>query len=1095
MTTADGPFSGSSSSPLSTLLPADTSRRRFLHQATGASLALGASPWLAGCMGGGESSAGSLTSKPREKRSYLFNLSNAKVAAEYFLVAGTRHHKLVRANTSHLEALRQANPSLSLSSLTHVAEDVELTSAGPQLCFIKGVSGPGAADWQMHGLFYHLPAAAATLRPPILCVNPVSCPVNTLGADPGPAATNYCTDPRFDGYKDYFDHAVALISNHPEIGTFDTTSLSYIQQNIICTDANTFNLAGSLFQQGPATSTGGWATLKPYIDPDTKLPHIDANGQTVCYTTYSPTTLLLLGRAINSILPKVKNDPGLGADITGLPTNASNASLQGKAWVVRDGNSSAPGTSPAMARLSRSLPGDSEPAFTKTDVSTGNGFDITDFSYSGRTATFTVNNWYLRYLGLYARFLDGNRNPIDLSTLPGNITNQFQHANLNGQYDAFISLINQELVILGIPVNQSSQTFNLTIPDSAAYVELLAGGLGHGTKTYPSTTLPGAVMTTVLDLALPGVFLTMGAAQGFASLSTTLSTSTKLLISSAQIFIQSITDAGLVGSFGDQKTFSNLLQPIAITLIKNVPALNVLITEALAQGQAEGAAEDCIPFGIGLIIQAIVALATAAQIIETSAEVANAPWTFVTELSLTHSLTVTINHDPADTAGFPATATHYQLSAICNDGSPRDSGLIAMPATTQTLPLSYTFDSLPSGGNVNISVVFLSANNWIAGAGTTGPISNINDSASITITEKLVPLSSTTLYSHKQKTALDVNGRRVWQASTVKPSAPPLSCSNVAGSLCTLVGITLSEPFGAIGYAWQASSTGVTSFGNGATGQLSQFANISFTSDPQSGYMSSGKGFPTPARLAYDRSSTSSKSYYIDTSSGKNMVRRVQMAGVGLPPAFDTPDSGLSVGAFNFASDAFLIHPTGVLVSFNSSASKMEVLQPSATAVSDSLAPVAQAYSGPGSRQGLLSGPVCAAVTQTGEILVIESGNNRIQAFDTGANPSRWFNNSHFMALKPRASVTYLDIAVEFTGFIYVLLLDGSTSSFALDIYDKSGAWLCTTDDMRASKLAIDLFRNTYTLNFETLGANGYIEPTISEWIPSTPLSTTSSAA
>jgi hypothetical protein len=588
----------------------------------------------------------------------------------------------------------------------------------------------------------------------------------------------------------------------------------------------------------------------------------------------------------------------------------------------------------------------------------------------------------------------------------------------------------------------------------------------------------------VLDLALPGLFLVMAAVSGYAGFTKRLSTRGQLLVSTVLIFVAAFTDLGLYVNYHDSAEFANLIAPIAGVLLKGAKELYAVVTQSLAEGAAIGVAEDAMPFGIGLVIQAVMALATAAQIVETSVEVSQSPWTYVTDASFTHDLTVSINHDPKDVAGFPATATSYRILAVCDGASPRDSGVIAMPAGTRTAPLTYTFKGLPSGGKVNISVAFNAANDTLVGAGSTGNIANVADTVSLAIEEVLVPLTTSTRYSHKQKTALDASGKHVWSPTTTAPPAPALDCGNPEGNLCELVGITLSEPFGALGYGWKASSKGVTSF-TGATGQLYQFANISFTENPQSGYLSSGFGFPAPARIAYDRASPASNSFYIDTTTGKNLVRRINMTGVEKPPTFDGPGSDRSVGQFHFPSDAFLIHPTGKLISFNSGKSKMEVLTPSSTPTSDVQAVESQSYAGPGTREGLLKGPVCAAVAPDGAILVIEAGNNRIQAFDTGANPSRIFGTSSTMPLKPREAVTYLDLTVEFTGFIYVLLLDGN-GVFVLDIYRSDGTFLSSTTDVRASKFTIDLFRNTYTLNFENIGKAGVVEPSVSLWIPST---------
>ena len=63
------------------------------------------------------------------------------------------------------------------------------------------------------------------------------------------------------------------------------------------------------------------------------------------------------------------------------------------------------------------------------------------------------------------------------------------------------------------------------------------------------------------------------------------------------------------------------------------------------------------------------------------------------------------------------------------------------------------------------------------------------------------------------------------------------------------------------------------------------------------------------------------------------------------------------------------------------------------------------------------------------------------------------------------------------------------TGLYSMDIYTPTGQLLATTNNINASKLAIDLFRNVFTLNFETIQPVGNLtEPSISQWIPSTQL-------
>ncbi len=1079
-------------------------RRHFLKQTAGAGMLVGVGPLLINC-GERSASAGAKT----EARNYFFDLSNADPEADYFLVAGSNHHPLSRATAAQIAQAQAAEPGLQQigsQSLTHIGEALQLPTR-IQMCYVKGVAkGRAPGEWTMHTMFYHVPtatAAAAGIQVAQSCgkTGPSSlkaafnaCLNDILTGISGQALAqnnSFCVGPQYDNFKDYFDHAVALVCHHPEVGSFDGPTLSYVQQNIVCTDINLLNLAVSLYEQGPASTTpGGWATLVEYIDPDTGLQKFASNGDKLYFTQHSATTLQLTGAAINSVLPKVKNDPLLGANITGLSKADLNTGLQGKMWVTKNGTPTRlPAAASSQSLRSRLLlaAGDAGPTWTPSDVSAGRGFSIDSVTGdAARTVTFSVSNWYLRYLGLYVRYLDAAKNVIPLSSLDSATNLQFI-PSLSGTYDGFLAVVNQELVILGIPVMMATQSFSVTVPSAAASVQIMAGGLGSGTNTYPETVTPGAVMTVVIDLAIPGLFLAMAAAQGYASLSTTLATSTKLLISTAQAFLLAVTDAAVGGTYHDASVFKNLIIPIASTLLKSAIALNAEVTASLTVGGAEGVADDAMPFGIGLLVQAVMAAGTAASIIETSAEVANAPWTFVTQIDATHDLTVTINHDPADTQGFPATATYYKLTAVCDSGSPTESGRISMPTTTQTAPLTYTFRGIPSGGMVTVTTAFYSADDWLAGAGSTGAVDNTLDAASITIKENLVPLSAATVYTHKQKLGLDGSGDHIWIAGQ-QPTVQQAQCNNVSGNLCNLVGITVSEPFGAVGYVWQSFSSGVSSFGTGATGQLYQFANVSFTQNPQRGYLFSGGGFPSPPRMSYNRASPTSQNYYVDTSTGNAIVRRITMTAVDSPPTFDSPGSNRAVGSFNFLPDAFLIHPTGKLISINSALSKLEVLVPSATPVADASAPLAQAFAGPGSRDGLMNGPVCAVVAPGGAILVLEQINNRIQAFDTGANPTLFFAGSSTMPLKAQTgNVVYLDMAIEFVGYIYVLSQNTGTGLYSMDIYTPTGQLLATTNNMNASKLAIDLFRNVFTLNFETIQPVGDLtEPSISQWIPST---------
>ncbi len=107
-------------------------------------------------------------------------------------------------------------------------------------------------------------------------------------------------------------------------------------------------------------------------------------------------------------------------------------------------------------------------------------------------------------------------------------------------------------------------------------------------------------------------------------------------------------------------------------------------------------------------------------------------------------------------------------------------------------------------------------------------------------------------------------------------------------------------------------------------------------------------------------------------------------------------------------------------------------------------------------------------------------------------------NLTSLMPLKdgPSAGVTYLDVAIESKGFIYVLsyINDGSVASdYRLDIYNPDGTPLNASTSshngqVNGAKLTVDQWRTLFTLNYEQMqGQGGRPEPTVSQWIPSTP--------
>jgi hypothetical protein len=474
------------------------------------------------------------------------------------------------------------------------------------------------------------------------------------------------------------------------------------------------------------------------------------------------------------------------------------------------------------------------------------------------------------------------------------------------------------------------------------------------------------------------------------------------------------------------------------------------------------------------------------------------PWTYEYDLVGTYDLSVTIAHDPKDPLGFPAAAATYKVIAVFDNGTPTVQ-LLNMPGTgVKTLP-PVVFSKVPLGGSVTITVGFYTVDGTQVGHGTTGAVENVpSTNPAITISEEALPIGPGVTYMHKQKTTLDASGNHVW-ACTPAP-APPQSqsvCNPNPGDICSFRNISFNTSLGYIGYAWQSYSESACTAGG--VGQFDQVANIpgsnGSNNNAQGGYASVPCSLQGQTKLVYDPLGRASVNYYVDSTAGLNVLRQIQLD----PPTISDPRAGMSWGKFNMQPDDILLHPSGAVVTINIATSRMESLKLPSSAVGDANAVIANLHAGQGTRPGLFNAPTVATITAEGAILIVEAGNNRIHAVDAAGNPLPLFTKQpepyflNFSAIGG-AGTQYLDVAAEFSGFIYVLSY--SNSVYRLDIYHPSQpgtAPITTTMGFNAAKVTVDYWRNVYSLNYEVLTIKGALppknvtEPSISQWIPTTP--------
>ena len=1043
----------------------------------------------------------------KEFRDLFLNLSHQSYAGrEYHLVLGKQRHRLreLQSGDRVLARHRQHNQLLSQlpdSQITHVIENVQLATDQVHLSYLISEPDTTSGKWYMSAVFLLAPATALSYaynRAREMSNDGNSLRLSAKRRKYGLQSATSLQDLMDESaLLDTTDWATALVNLHPEMLSADPESAAHIQTNYIQPGSNTFELSQVLGLAGPAAPQGNpssassgtpWATLVPFTDTDGS-PLVNTNGNNKGLILYdaqwnSNLSQTFIAPAMNPALQSVKNDSTLGADVT----NGGQSVTDGCLWTRNDGSTSV-----------NVLPGSglssSNSSYTLSNITQGyNGYSCNaSVSINGDSAQITLGfkNWFVRYLALYIQFFNENTT-VPPSQLPSGTLPDASSFTPNNEI--LVGSLTPEFTLYGIPVSASSNSVVVNFPASVATsAKILASGLGTGTHTASDTEIYGIVMTSLFNLAIPATLLAL-----------TIGTEIDIFVKTLA-FPFALLVAQEVATAAENGSSSQIITIFWRSVVKAAigPSLKAFVTgflKFLAAAEVIDSLEDAIPIA-GVILQAIGVIGTLAEIAETTAETLSSPWTYEYNLVGTYDLSLSLAHATNDTS-FPATAATYKVTANFDNGIPQVQTLTMPGGRVSTLP-AVVFPGVPLGGNVTLSVGFYASDNTLVGQGTTGSIKNLpSTSPAITITELQYPITSTTVYQHQQKTSLDAGGNHLWICSPA-PAAPanPVACDPAPGNICNYRDITFSPTFGDVGYAWQSYSTSpcTTSGSGGNGGQLDQMAsipNVNSGSNAQQDYASLPHALVGTGKLIYDPSGKAKNNYYIDTTNSANIVRQVTLG----PTVFPDPCASQQAwGQFTMPPDDVLLHPSGAIVSINTTLSRMECLKLPANYSSDSDAPLATLHGGLGSRPGLFNSPTVATITADGVILIIESGNNRVHSVDAFGNPVRHFPNQpepYFLTFTATggSDTQYLDVAAEFSGLIYVLSV--TSSVYRLDIYDPNAAGtspLSTTLGLNAAKVTVDYWRTVYSLNYEVLTIDGNLppsgvtEPSVSQWIPTTP--------
>lgn len=1131
--------------------PQTLSRRTFLAGSALAGTSIALPGWLTGC--------GLLPSSitdfgQREQRTIHFDLSHVDATRTYTLTAlrSASNGARLKVHTSESRArFRNDNALLRQIAdkhLTHYVEDVDFPADALQHYWVMtdGDDGvPALVTSHLHvprqaytSLVAAKKAAAAAGQIKRVVDPTTNTKLQYLKVSRLTMAETATTLSTLNSIATPLDAARTVVFHHPEIMNLDPTLATKVLDVIdnltgtgtSCTgdDVGALTaLACSIASQGPGTTTSGWMRRVPAVDADGQ-PVCDSTGAQIYDNRPSDETLAAAEPVVQEVLREVYNDPTIrGNNFVDAP-GITAVGATGAAGTFATGAAKAARAASTDFRVSLAYPGG--------DVASNlHGLLFRDFSVtdaSTRKVSVEVENVYLRYLDAYVQFLQADkRTPITDS---------------NGQPMApqHLSTIPTDGAIMGIPLMDQGTlqrtTLSFTMPESASYANLLfatlgAGGLAVGDRDeFTMDDLIGAPIawTLTVNIGIPSFLLALGVGLQGSDLLKSITSDKDVMAAIAAIFVpiygtsQTVLGAMQGSARGPILNTANLL----ITMcIRSIPKLTSML---LGYASTEELAES-MPF-VGLGCRILGMTGGIARLAQTVGEVLSSPMVYDNTVSFAMDTTITVQHDP-ENYEFPADARMWIVRATYDGTVVRE--VCGEISTTQSAPIDVTLQNVPVGGQVQIDVWFLSADNWIVGQGGTGswvatgdvdgdaapverwtPATIENTPAAagavnITIRELLVPLTASTVYTHREKLAY-AGGAHTWVAG----DAPTGTIGNLNttsnDALHALNGITVNQAAAAVGYAWQTGTPAVAPCSGESTAatSLQLVQNLSLTQQPDAALKAPDCGCIDHRAIAYSLMAPlggQQRSFYVDPVYGpyvidsattiayKYFVRSVALGGRTDTTPFDAA-AGQSWGWFSLASDGLAVHPLGHIASINTANSKLEILHLPGSAVADAEAYCATMLSGAGSVPGLLRAPVAIAAAPNGALLVLDAGNGRVQAFDTAGNVNNVFTDAsgeprNYFPLAGDDATRYLDLAVEASaGYLFILYYTGdggAASDCVLDIYTPNGQWLTRTPGVNVARIALDYWRNLYTLNYESLsGPDGRIEPSLSQWTPSTPV-------
>lgn len=804
-----------------------------------------------------------------------------------------------------------------------------------------------------------------------------------------------------DAITTAWDSATTVVASHPELTAVLPSTVARIHVHHIDGAQNRDamkNLTATIKTQ-PLKGRSGWATVDYCYAPNNpKVPmqygdHIKGHPVGTNVEQYNLSYETLYGPSgdgsgVQSALPSP------------LRTSSNDGKLRNQTWTMMQGRTVA--AAPAGTSLADTSSGGVN--WSVTNVTSDNGLSISNssitFDPGSNTFTMSVTNGYMRTLGVYVEFLDENSKAYAPSTWTSNLPSGL--SQLETSTIKYLTALQPESVVLGVPISNTSLTLSFVLPLDAnnnlpSGFNLYFGSLGVTDYTSPQSEI-GTILTSIFSLGFPALFVLSGTPGGADFLSSIMSNN----LAVTAIVTLAIELGVFTGQVGDFTQFCKTVGGAVAGFIVN-KALVSIFSELLAYISGSEAAKF-VPF-VGWALEIIAVAGEAAQLAEATSQITSSSCLVKYSVKATIPIGAAIRPDPRHgvpgnpkSATWPALADTYIATLQYEGGtSVQVTGPMPPGGTELTVP----FGPQPALAQCQIVTAILASDGWICGTWTSGWQSAVLSSGqnvltvSGHITEQLAPLTSDTTYSYNNSIMYQ-GGAHVW-------TKDPPTQTTLGASLTALTGLTTLDVTYDVGYSWEGKPLNPPLVGSGepAGGPAFTIQNLSLLNSravqPDSRLVTPNYVAPGNCYLAYQRYGRVPKgsappfNFYVETSTGTPNLRFFDLSGA--PDTYTVSPVPASWGRFTGVTklDQLVILQNGVAVGINSDDHKLAVLNVPKTAPTTPA--LGRLCSGLGTRQGLVDTPIALDVTPDGKVLVLERGNQRVQAFDHCGNPVATFDH------------------------------------------------------------------------------------------------------